>query len=183
MNYWLLFIPILSAITGWICTRIAWYVIIYKVIPTHKASIANSIGKSVAEAFSFADLERKITDPQNIKKIMPVVEVHIDDFLRNKLKEKMPVISMFIGSKTIDSLKEVFLKEIEDLFPVVLKQFAGNLQAELNVEAMAANKITNVSANQLNTAASPAFRYFQLFGAIAGLVIGAVNLLVFWLLS
>ena len=110
-----------------------------------------------------------------------MVEGHIDDFLRNKLKEKMPVIGMFIGNKTINSLKEVFLKEIEDLFPQVLKQFAGNLRKELNIETMVANKITNVSAGQLEEALLPALRYFSLSGAITGLIVGIINLLYFFI--
>ena len=179
MNYWLLFIPILSAILVWIGTWIAIKVLLYKIIPSRQQSLAENIGKSVSAAVPFSDLENKITDPGSVKKIMPMVEGHIDDFLRNKLKEKMPVIGMFIGNKTIDSLKEVFLKEIEDLFPQVLKQFAGNLREELNIETMVANKITNVSAAQVETALLPALRYFQISGAITGLIVGSINLLIF----
>jgi hypothetical protein len=124
-----------------------------------------------------------ITGKIFIKKIMPLVEEHVDDFLRNKLKEKMPVIGMFIGNKTIDSLKEVFLKEIEDLFPQVLKQFTGNLQSELNIEAMIVNKITTVSSGQLEKMLLPALRYFQITGAVTGLVIGVINVIIFLLIK
>lgn len=110
---------------------------------------------------------------------MPVVEEHVDDFLRNKLKEKMPVIGMFIGDKTINSLKEVFLKEIEDLFPQVLKQFTSNLRSQLDIETMVVNKITSVSSRQLEKMVSPALKYLQLTGAITGFIIGAINLVIF----
>jgi len=183
MNYWLLLIPIMSAILGWLCTWVAGKVFINKIIPARRESLAKTIGKAVSGAFSFSDLENKITDPDIIKKIMPVVEEHVDDFLRNKLKEKMPVVSMFIGNKTIDSLKEVFLKEIEDLFPHVLKQFTANLQVELNIEAMVSNKITNVSVAQLHAGLSPALRYFHIWGSITGFVIGVINLLIFLIIN
>jgi len=114
---------------------------------------------------------------------MPLVEAHVDDFLRNKLKEKMPVIGMFIGNKTIDSLKEVFLKEIEDLFPQVLKQFTGNLQSELDVETMISNKITSVSAGRIEKMFSPAIRYFEVMGAAAGFLIGVINIIIFLILK
>jgi uncharacterized membrane protein YheB (UPF0754 family) len=76
-------------------------------------------------------------------------------------------------------MKEIFLKEIEDLFPQVLKQFAGNLQSELKIESMVANKITSVSAGQLEGAISPALRYFQLSGAMTGFIIGVINVIFF----
>ena len=179
MNYSLLFIPILSAILGWIGIFAAGKIFLFKIIPSRQPQLAIEIGKSASAAFSVAELEKKITDPASIKKIMPVVEAHVDDFLRNKLKEKMPVISMFIGNKTIDSLKEVFLTEIEDLFPQVLKQFTGNLQSEFNIEKMVTDKITNVSPRQLEKGFSPALNYFQAAGAIVGLIIGIIDLLLF----
>ena len=111
---------------------------------------------------------------------MPLVEKHIDDFLRYKLKEKMPIIGMFISDKTISSLKEVFLQEIEDLFPQVLKHFAGNLQSELNIEEMVANKITGVRSAQIEKKLAPALRYFYVTGAINGLVIGIINVIIFF---
>jgi uncharacterized membrane protein YheB (UPF0754 family) len=183
MNYWLLLIPFISAILGWLGSWIAGKILVYRIIPRHQQAFAEKTGKAVSSEFSFADLEKKMVHPDNIKKIMPLVEEHIDDFLRNKLKEKMPVVSMFIGNKTVDSLKEVFLKEIEDLFPQVLKQFAGNLQSELKIESMVANKITGVSAGQIEKKLDPALRYFRLTGAITGFIIGVTNMIIFLLMK
>jgi len=183
MNYWLLLIPIVSATLGWIGMWAGGRVLLYRIIPSRREELARTIGKTVSDTFSFADIEKKISDPASIKSVMPVVEEHVDDFLRNKLKAKMPVVGMFIGDKTINSLKEVFLKEIEDLFPQVLKQFAGNLQKNLDIEAMVTKKITTVSASQISTALSPALRYFCFAGAVTGFLIGSINLLTLYLIN
>jgi uncharacterized membrane protein YheB (UPF0754 family) len=183
MNYWLLVIPVVSGIIGWLGTWIAAKVFLYRIIPHNLQSVAEKTGKAASAAFSFAELEKKIIDPDNVKKIMPVVEEHVDDFLRNRLKEKMPVIGMFIGNKTIDSLKEIFLKEIEDLFPQVLKQFSGNLQNEFDIETMIADKITNVSAAQWEEMLAPALRYFQIMGAVTGFLIGVINWIIFFIIK
>ena len=119
---------------------------------------------------------------------MPLIEKHMDDFLRNKLKEKMPMISMFIGDKTINTLKEVFLKEIEDLFPQVMKQFAGNLKSELNIEQMVVTKIIRhlrrtdwnqrfIRTWQKNSAIA------ALSGAAIGLLIGVIQLVIILLID
>ena len=183
MNYWFLLIPVLSALTGFIGSWIAGKILFQKIIPKRQQYLAEKIGKTVSTEFSIADLKKKISDPENVKKVMPLVEEHVDDFLRNKLKAKMPVIGMLIGDKTINSLKEVFLQEIEDLFPQVLKQFAGNLQSELDIETMIAQKITAIPSGKLRRAFSPALRYFQFAGTITGFIIGAINVFIFLLLE
>ncbi len=182
MNYWLLIIPVISAIVGWFASWISGKVLVYRIIPSKRQYLAEKIGTIVSDAFTLADLEKKISNPEHVKKIMPLVEEHIDDFLRNKLKDKMPMIGMFIGDKTITTLKEIFLKEIEDLFPQVLKQFAGNLQNEIDIEKMVSNKITNVSSVQVEKILSPALGYFMLAGTMAGLAIGIINTTIFLLI-
>ena len=182
MNYWLLLIPIISTFLGWLGLRVAGQILVHKIIPSRREELSRDIGKTVSDSFSFTDIENKISDPANIKSVMPVVEEHVDDFLRNKLKAKMPVVGMFIGDKTITSLKEVFLKEIEDLFPQVLKGFTGNLKKDIDIEAMVAKKITTVSGDEIAKALDPALRYFSLAGAITGFVIGCANLLTLYLI-
>ncbi len=160
MNYWLLLIPVIAAIVGWAGSWISGKVLVQKIVPSRQSQLAAAIGTSVSAAFSMADIERKINDPENIKKVMPVVEVHIDDFLRNKLKAKMPMIGMLIGDKTINSLKEVFLKEIEEMFPQVMTKFTGNLKNEFDIGTLVTAKINSVSPAQVQKIFSPVLRYF-----------------------
>ncbi|MDP4262087.1 MAG: DUF445 domain-containing protein [Bacteroidota bacterium] len=182
MNYWFLFIPVISAIIGWAGSWVAGKILLFKVIPKHRQGIAEKIGAIVSAEFPFSSIEEKIMDPATIKKIMPLVEEHIDDFLRNKLKEKMPVISMFIGDKTINSLKEVFLKEIENIFPQVLKRFAGDLQSKLNIGELVTEKVKGIPAPQLENLFGPVLKYFRFTGAATGFVIGLINMIFFYIL-
>jgi uncharacterized membrane protein YheB (UPF0754 family) len=175
MNYWSFILPLISALLGWIGSWISGKILVRKIFPAHQHELALSIGKSAAEAFSVSDIEKKINDPENIKKIMPVVESHVDDFLRNKLKQKMPMIGMLIGDKTINSLKEVFLKEIEEMFPAVMNKFTGNLKNEFDVQTLVTAKINSISADQLQKMTFPVLRYFCFTGALIGFIIGLVN--------
>ena len=66
-----------------------------------KKSIAEETGRFAgSQLLSFDEIERRITDPKSLDKIMPVIEEHIDQFLRVKLGKEMPMISAFIGDKT-----------------------------------------------------------------------------------
>ncbi|HZI54007.1 MAG TPA: DUF445 domain-containing protein, partial [Chitinophagaceae bacterium] len=131
---------------------------------------------------SFADIEKKISDPANMHKIKPLIETHIDDFLRNKLKDQMPMISMFIGDKTINTLKTVFMKEIEDLFPQVMQQFAGDIKNDLNVEQMVVLKIKNIPPEKVESILyqdlAKELRLASVGAVALGLLIGFLQLVI-----
>ena len=145
--------------------------------------IATNVGKFVAQHFfSSQMIEEKITDPKNFKKIMPVVEEHIDDFLRNKLKKQMPIVGMFIGDKTINSLKSIFVAELENLFPEVMRNFASNIQEELNIEKLVSEKLNSIQLNDVETLLkknlTAEISLLSILSAITGFLIGILTALV-----
>ena len=196
MNYWLIIIPVISAFIGWVTNWIAIKMLFHPrepkkilgitfqgIFPKRQMQFAEKLGKLVSDEFlSFSDIEQKISDPQNLKKIMPMIELHVDDFLRNRLSQEMPVISMFIGDKTIHKLKSAFMKEIEILFPQVMKQFAGNLKNELDLEHIVIKKVAAFSSDKLEEILyqimSKEFRFVEIIGAIIGLIIGVVQVII-----
>ena len=98
---------------------------------------------------SFAEIEKKVTDPENLSKLKPEIEKHIDSFLRDKLKDTFPMLSMFIGDKTINQLKAAFLMELESLFPVLMKSYMTKLEQELDLEKIVTEKVASFSSNKL----------------------------------
>lgn len=131
---------------------------------------------------SFDSLEARFTKTENFEKIMPLIENHVDDFLRNRLSVEMPVISMFIGDKTISKLKGAFMTEIESLFPVVMKQYAANLKTELDLEHIVIQKVAGFSSDKLEEVLyqimSKEFRFVEIIGAVIGFIIGLVQVLI-----
>ena len=111
-----------------------------------------------------------------------MIENHFDDFLRNRLSTEMPVISMFIGDKTISKLKEAFMKEIEMLFPNVMKQYAANLKNELDLEQIVITKVSGFSSDKLEEVLlqimSKEFRFVEIIGAVIGFIIGLVQVII-----
>jgi uncharacterized membrane protein YheB (UPF0754 family) len=196
MNYWLFIIPVISAFIGWVTNWVAIKMLFHPrqprkilgitfhgIFPKRQRQFAEKLGRLVSEEFlSFEDIETKISDPSNLKKIMPMIENHVDDFLKNKLKEQMPFISMFIGSKTINSLKDVFMLEIEALFPQVMKQFASNMKSELDLENIVITKVASFSSDKLEEILyqimAKEFRFVEIIGAVIGLIIGIVQVLI-----
>jgi uncharacterized membrane protein YheB (UPF0754 family) len=197
MNYWILItLPFISAFIGWVTNWVAIKMLFHPrepkkilgftfqgIFPKRQQQFAEKLGKLVsAELLSFDDIESKISNPENLKKIMPLIEDHVDDFLKTRLSQEMPVISMFIGDKTITKLKDAFMKEIETLFPKVMKQYAANLKTELDIEQIVVSKVASFSSDKLEEVLyqimSKEFRFVEIVGAVLGFLIGAIQVLI-----
>jgi uncharacterized membrane protein YheB (UPF0754 family) len=204
MNYSLLLqfilIPVISAFIGWFTNWIAIKMLFHPkepkkilgitfhgIFPKRQKIFAEKLGKMIsAEFLSFEDIEQKITDPQNLQKLMPMIEGHVDNFLRNKLSDEMPFLSLFIGNKTIKSLKKVFMQELETLFPILMKSYASQLQAELDLEKIVTEKVSAFSSDKLEDILyqimSKEFRFVEILGGVIGFIIGILQVLLTYFL-
>ncbi|WP_147203120.1 DUF445 domain-containing protein [Segetibacter aerophilus] len=190
MNLSLVFIPIISAFIGWVTNWLAIKLLFHPreqkrflrvsiqgILPKRQRQFAMKLGKlASAEFFSFNDLEGKIANPENVSKILPLLEVHIDTFLREKLTAQIPMLGMLIGDKTIAQVKAVFMKELEELFPVLMRQYLTVLQADLNIEKIVTEKISNLPLNEIEktftSAISAELKIAGVLGAVIGFLIG-----------
>jgi len=195
LSWWFYTIPFISAFIHWLTIWMALKLLfhprrprkilgftLHGVFPKRQQQIAESLGRIVGqELLSFGDIEQAITHPDNVRRILPLAEEHIDNFLRVRLKEQMPMIGMFIGDKTIGQLKAVFMKELEDLFPVIMKNYVANLRHDLDLERIVVEKIAAFSADRLETMLNEfltkEFRFVEIIGAALGFLIGALQIL------
>ena len=196
-----IFTIILSTFTGWITTWVAIKMLFHPrkpikifgltiqgIFPKNQRVIAEKLGQVVGkELLSFAEIEQKVTNPENLQKLRPDIEAHVDNFLRNKLKDVFPMLSMFIGDKTINQLKEAFLIELENLFPVLMKNYMNKLQSDLDLEKIVTEKVAGFSSGKLedilNQITKKEFQFLEIIGGIFGFVIGLVQVLVALLLK
>lgn len=147
-------LPILTALTGWLSVQLAAFLFFRYALPRRRQEWTAALAKKVStEFFDPAVLEQKIADPANYQKIQPMVEVHVDDFLRKGLPKAFPIIGSLIGDRTINQLKEIFLKELETIFPVVMQGYVKNLQQDLNLEQLIIEKIDGIGTEVVQRAA------------------------------
>ena len=204
MNYSLLIqllvIPIISAFIGWFTNWIAIKMLFHPkepkrilgltfhgIFPKRQKIFAEKLGKMIsAEFLSYEDIEEKIANPKNLEKLMPMIEEHVDNFLKNKLSDEMPFLSLFIGSKTIKSLKKTFMQELEILFPQIMKRYAGHLEEELDLEKIVIDKVSAFSTDKLEDILyqimSKEFRFVEILGGVIGFLIGIVQVLITYFL-
>ena len=188
-------IPVISAFIGWFTNWIAIKMLFHPknpikilgitfigIFPKRQAQFAEKLGKLVsAELLSFDDIESKITNTDNIDQLMPQIDAHIDHFLRVKLADQMPVISMFIGDKTIQQMKSVFMTELKEIFPSIMKSYMGNLKKDLDLEKIVIEKVKGFSSDKLeqilNDIMSREFRFVEIIGGVLGFIIGIIQVI------
>ena len=190
-------IPVLlSTFTGWITTWIAIKLLFHPrkpvnilglklqgIFPKNQPLIAQKLGQVVSkELLSFAEIEEKVTNPDNLKKLRPEIEKHIDAFLKEKLKQTFPMLSMFMGEKTINQLKAAFLMELESLFPVLMKSYMVKLEQDLDLEKIVTQKVAGFSSDKLedilDKITKKEFKFLELVGAVFGFLIGLIQVLI-----
>lgn len=192
---WIL-IPLISAFIGWFTNWIAIKMLFHPkepkqilgitfqgIFPKRQQQFAIKLGKLVSdELLSFQDIASKITHPDNLKKVMPLIDQHIDQFLRTQLPEQMPIVSLFIGDSTIRELKAVFLVKLESLFPELMENYMHTLQDQLNLEAIVTEKVAGFSSDKMEqilmSIMQKEFRFVEIIGGILGFFIGLLQVFI-----
>lgn len=186
---------LLSTFTGWITTWIAIKMLFhprypinilgYKlqgIFPKNQRKIAEKLGQVVStELLSFADIQQKITNTENLDKLKPEIEKHIDEFLNHKLKDVFPILSKFIGVKTTTQLKDAFMVELESMFPVLMKSYMEQLQTDINLEQIVIDKVSGFSSEKLEeiliAITKKEFQFLEVVGGVFGMFIGIVQVI------
>ncbi len=187
-------IPFLSAFIGWFTNWIAIKMLFHPkepvkvlgitfhgIFPKRQKQFALKLGAIVAnELLHFDEIASRINNPESLKNLSPHIEKHVDEFLQDKLKEKLPVISMFVGEGTLQKLKEGLLEEIDIMLPELIGKFTENLSAQIDVEKIVTEKVANFSSDKLEeillSIMQKEFRFVEIIGGVLGFLIGLLQI-------
>jgi uncharacterized membrane protein YheB (UPF0754 family) len=152
------------------------------IFPKRQQQFAIKLGSLVAnELLHFDEIAKQLKDPSQLKKLSPVIEEHLDVFLKVKLKEKMPIIATFVGDSTLLKIKEGMMEEIEALLPRIINQYTDDLSQKIDIERIVTEKVSNFSSDKLEeilvAIMSKEFRFVEIIGGVLGFVIGLVQVL------
>lgn len=177
----LILFPLAAAILGYGINSLIVRYITRKAIPQRMPALARQAGAYAATLINTDELAAKLADPEKLKSLHPFIEQHIDVFLKEKLKEKMPAIAMFVGEKTIEMMKKGLMEEIELLLPNLLQQYMGSIKERLDIGAAVTKGLAGIAPERvdevLHTGLAREWRLFKWAGAASGLLIGVVLLL------
>lgn len=165
--------PFLFAGIGWLIAQI--FISFYlSAILKKRTQISQAIGDYAARQFSLDSIEQTATEPATIEKILPFAEEHIDNFLRVKLPAAMPMLAMFISDKLVADMKAIFMKELQELFPAIIRQYFANVKKNISVSDMISTKLNGISANTLKPILLKPMQIVYYSCALTGFVCGCI---------
>jgi len=186
--------PFVAAFTGWFTTWMAIKMLFHPrnpirflgitiqgVFPKRQRQVAEKLGVVVAsELIHFDEIALLLKDPSQLAALTPTIEKHLDNFLQVKLKEKLPVISMFVGDTTMHKIKEGMMEEISLLLPEIIHQYTDSLSKKVDIQKMVTEKVTNFSSDKLEqillAVMKKEFWFLELVGCILGFLIGLIQM-------
>jgi uncharacterized membrane protein YheB (UPF0754 family) len=199
MSYILILIPVISGFIGWVTNWVAIKMLFHPrqpiqilgiriqgIFPKRQDQFAAKLGKLVSEELlSFDEIKSVIADPDNLSAIMPVLDQAIDRFLKEKLSTVMPMISMFIGDKTIGTIKDVLKDELAQMLPKAIDEYVDKIKDKLDLEKIVTEKVRNFSSDKLESilyqVMAKEFRFIEILGGILGFLIGLLQVAITYL--
>jgi len=197
----LLIIVFSGGFTGWFISRIIIKVLFWPLTPVNVAGIniqgiipakqeylSKLAGEKIQSAFvDYKGFDDMAANPSLLEKLKPEIEIHIDHFLKEKLKTVFPILAQFMGEKTINQFKTAFLTEIDTLLPVLIKNYMGELKNEIRLDSIISEKMNMLSMPLLKqlfySGTKKERRFLTLACTVIGLITGITTSLILLLLN
>lgn len=196
-KFMIYFIPLLNAAFGWLMISLLLRLLFH---PLHKKSffifeVQGFIPKNVPQwgrqaglyasenLLNIQQLKANLLAPEKLSQINELLDDKVDDFLRNKLKDKIPVFGMFITEGMITKMKETLMDELDEMIPDLIGYFADDLQKKYDVSKMMDEKLQQYDSRYLEKIfyeyAGKGIFQLKAAMALAGLLMGAVEVWLF----
>ena len=197
----LLVMVLISGAIGWITNWVAIKMLfrphkeinfgLFKIqglIPKRKAEIGTGIASIIQnELISVKDVISNIDREEFSKRLNKLIDDVLDKNLKKKVKEKFPLLQMFFTDKVAkdigNTIKEIVMENQEKIFEI----FSNYAEENIDFEVIISDKISNFSLDKLEEIitllANKELKHIEVIGAILGMIIGAVQYLITFIIK
>ena len=197
----LLVMVLISGAIGWITNWVAIKMLfrphkeinfgLFKIqglIPKRKAEIGTGIASIIQnELISVKDVISNIDREEFSKRLNSLIDDVLDKNLKKKVKEKFPLLQMFFTDKVAkdigNTIREIVMENQEKIFEI----FSNYAEENIDFEVIISDKISNFSLDKLEEIitllANKELKHIEVIGAILGMLIGAVQYLITFIIK
>ena len=197
----LLVMVLISGAIGWITNWVAIKMLfrphkeinfgLFKIqglIPKRRAEIGTGIANIIQnELISVKDVISNIDRVEFSKRLNDLIDDVLDKNLKKKVKEKFPLLQMFFTDKVAkdigNTIKEIVMENQEKIFEI----FSNYAEENIDFEVIISDKISNFSLDKLEEIitllANKELKHIEVIGAILGMLIGAVQYLITFIIK
>jgi uncharacterized membrane protein YheB (UPF0754 family) len=195
MDYKMFSLPIIGAIIGWIANCIALKMLfrpinpinlfgfkIQGVLPKRRTEFAHAIGRTVQKEFGFHnDIKEILTDERHIESFKVAIKTAVDNFVERRLTFTSPLLTSFLPYGAILKFKDKITNEIVRFIPELAEGLTSELEKKLDLKEVVVSKLEAYEMSRLEeivlNVSVKELRYVKIIGAIAGFLIGVIQLL------
>ncbi|HMN33640.1 MAG: DUF445 family protein [Chitinophagaceae bacterium] len=192
-------LPFIAAFIGWFTNYLAVKMLFHPrkpirflgmtiqgIFPKRQELFAQKLGVLVSkELISIDELVSNMNQGNLSNDVLPLIEKRIDQFIQVKLKEEIPLLSMFIKDSTIEGIKSGMIREVENMLPEVMSKVTERIQSQVNVEQIVFEKVKKFSSDKLEeilySIMKKEFMFIEVIGAVLGFIIGIIQILITYL--
>ena len=188
-------LPIIAALIGWATNFVAIKMLFHPqdpkkilgitfqgVFPKRQRQIAERLGELVAnELFSIKDVAQKIEELTTRPEALQEVGKRIEKTIREKLVAAFPMLSMFLSDEMIEKVTKLFQRELEDFLRASAQGLAAKMEDSVDVKSLVEEKVRAFSSNKIEELLigfmEQEFRFIEKIGAVLGLLIGCIQVI------
>lgn len=188
-------IPLIAALIGWLTNWVAikmlfhpkkpinlGFFVLHGIFHRRQKEIAQKLGDMIEQKlFSHNDIRDVITSDDFVGKVLPIVEIYLDDFISERLRSIHPMLAMLPDS-LINSFKDKLLEEFQQMIPKVMDGASDVLEDHLNVKEVIRRKIEEFEVEDLEeilfSIMKSEFKMIEYLGGVLGFFIGISQILI-----
>lgn len=185
----LFLLPVIAGLIGWATNWVAVKMLFHPKQPVdliffklqgifhqRQKEIAFKLGDLIEDKlFSHGDIHDKITSPEFIRTLLPIVERRLDSFLAEKLISIHPMLAMLPDSM-LDSIRGVLMEEFETFLPDLIDSASDKLGEAIQIRDVVREKIEKFDVAELEdilfSILKSEFKMIEYVGGVLGFFIG-----------
>jgi len=195
-GYKMVLIPLIAALIGWLTNWLAVKMLFHPRQPIHflglrfqgifyrrQKELAIRMGKIIEEKlFSHQDIHDKITSPEFIGRLTPVLERHLDIFLSERLTSLHPMLAL-VPESILATIKSKMMLEFETFLPHLMQGASESLEDIIQIKQVIQEKIESFEVSQLEeilfSILKNEFKMIEYVGGVLGFFIGLLQVLIY----
>ncbi len=191
-------LPFITAGVGWLTNYIAvkmlfrprkpisfFFFKVQGIFPKRQLALSEKLGELVSkELFSIEDIKKNLDQRALQHTFLKAIEERIDYFLEVRLKEEMPLATMFLSDDLKGKIKATLINEVKLFLPEMFEKLLLGLEEKIDIKQIVYEKVRNFSIDKLEdillSIMKKEFRFIELIGAFLGFIIGLFQVSLFF---
>ena len=188
-------LPLIGALIGWLTNYVAikmlfnpkneikiFFVSLQGIFPKRQQAFAEKLGQVVStELLTAQEVTAHLKEKATSEAVLDHIAMRLEEGIASRLPRAFPMLAMFMSNENAEKLKRVLLEQISSLNEELIDKLSGELEEELDVQAIVEEKVAAFSSDKLEeilfSIMRREFKFIEVVGAVLGFFIGLIQIL------